>query len=146
MQELKISHSVVLASHEWEIIPIRAQGCGGQNVNKVSSAVHLRFDIKQSTLPDFHKQCLLNLGDSRINKEGVLVLKAQQHRSFEKNRLDAVERLAQIIRNAIKKIRKEWQQNQPKVRLKGDLNKKRTKEPKKAYVEKLLFKQLVTTQ
>lgn len=139
MQELKISHSVVLASHEWEIIPIRAQGCGGQNVNKVSSAVHLRFDIKQSTLPDSHKQCLLNLGDSRINKEGVLVLKAQQHRSFEKNRLDAVERLAQIIRSAIKKDKKRVATKPTKGSVKRRLEQKTHQGAKKGLRGKVIF-------
>ncbi len=82
---------------EVQISAIRAQGAGGQNVNKVSSAVHLRFDIPASSLPDDVKQRLLALRDSRITQEGVLVLKAQQHRSQDLNRLDAFSRLHELV-------------------------------------------------
>lgn len=82
---------------EVEFSAIRAQGVGGQNVNKVSSAVHLRFDINASSLPDQIKARLLALSDSRITQEGVLVLKAQQHRTQEMNRADALARLQEVI-------------------------------------------------
>ena len=82
---------------EVEFSAIRAQGAGGQNVNKVSSAIHLRFDIHASSLPEALKQRLLSLNDSRITQEGVLVLKAQQYRTHEMNRSDALNRLQEVI-------------------------------------------------
>jgi ribosome-associated protein len=82
---------------EAQLISIRAQGAGGQNVNKVSSAIHLRFDIPASSLPDDVKQRLLQSPDSRISRDGVLVLKAQQHRTRELNRQDAYARLSAIL-------------------------------------------------
>lgn len=89
--------SIQVDEREVEFSAIRAQGAGGQNVNKVSSAVHLRFNIRASSLPDDVKERLLSLRDTRITQEGVLVLKAQQHRSQEMNRADALERLQALV-------------------------------------------------
>ncbi len=104
---LKISNTVTLDESEVEFTAIRAQGSGGQKVNKVSAAIHLRFDIAASSLPEFYKERLLELKDKRITKDGIIVIKAQQHRSQEQNRDEAIERLVELIKsvNVVQKKR-----------------------------------------
>ena len=98
---LQISNEVTVPSEEIDVQAVRAQGSGGQNVNKVSTAVHLRFDVKASSLPDVYKESLLMLKDRRISEEGVVIIKAQRYRSQLKNREDALDRLRDLIGSVI---------------------------------------------
>jgi len=97
-----MSADFLIPHHEYDITAIRAQGAGGQNINKVSNAVHLRYDVRASSLPAEHKERLLQLHDHRITRDGVVVIKAQQFRSLELNRDDAVRRLHELVGSVAK--------------------------------------------
>lgn len=128
-----ISNHLSIRPEEVELIAIRAQGAGGQNVNKVSSAIHLRFDIANSSLHDVYKQRLLALKDHRITKEGVIVIKAQQYRTQEQNREDALNRLVDII----KTVTVQQKSRRPTKPTKGSQTRRLNSKAKKGQIKAL---------
>lgn len=102
---LKISDHISIPLTEIEMLAIRSQGSGGQNVNKVSTAIHLRFNVNASSLPEIYKEKLLKLKDSRISSEGIVIIKAQRYNSQIKNKDDALNRLQEIIKNVTVRVK-----------------------------------------
>ena len=132
MATLKISNTVTLDENEVEVSAIRASGSGGQKVNKVSAAIHLRFDIEASSLPEYYKEKLLECKDKRITKDGIVVIKSQQHRSQEQNRDEALERLVELVKsvNVVQKKRVPTKPTKGSVGRRLDSKKKQSNQKK----------------
>jgi len=129
---IKISNTVTLDENEVDIFAIRASGSGGQKVNKVSVAIHLRFDIEASSLPEFYKEKLLSLKDKRITKDGIVIIKSQQQRSQEQNRDGALKRLVELVKsvNVVQKKRIPTKPTKGAVRKRLDSKKKQANKKK----------------
>ncbi|MES9830861.1 MAG: alternative ribosome rescue aminoacyl-tRNA hydrolase ArfB [Candidatus Thiodiazotropha sp. LLP2] len=127
---LSITKLISIPENEIEFNAIRAQGAGGQNVNKVSSAIHLRFDIHASSLPEQIKQRLLKLSDNRISRDGIVVIKAQRYRDQDKNRHDALQRLRSMVNLAVatQKKRKPTRPTKSSVRRRLDAKNRRAQQ------------------
>ncbi|MFP4560318.1 MAG: alternative ribosome rescue aminoacyl-tRNA hydrolase ArfB [Thiohalorhabdus sp.] len=135
---LRISNQIRIPEDEIEIQAVRAQGPGGQHADKGSTAVHLRFDVRASSLPEHYRERLLAMGDSRITREGVVVIKAQAHRSRERNRQEALDRLRSLIQSAGQTPRKRRPTRPSRASQRRRMEAKKRHKQKKALRKKVL--------